>query len=298
MLNKLKQNFWPLVGVLSILGFAFWGYFTDFESLKYNLDKNSGEKVAALDFKSLDEVLPEETVIPVNWNNLGKQMVENGVIDKAKFEEIYQSRGGLTDEQKNILFAGDNSYIKMTQENSGFWLNVLWGFGLANKNEILENGPMSERGSTGNFASTGGWSLAKDKAMNHYSKHQMVVLTPEQQKRVVNVSQGIYRPCCGNSTYFPDCNHGMAMLGLLEILAANDFSEEQMFQVALKVNAYWFPDTYLTIAKYFKEKENLSWSQVDPKLALGESFSSSFGYTNILKQVEPAEFKSGGSCGV
>src|SRR3989337_3282788 len=106
MLNKLKQNFWPLVGVLSILGFAFWGYFTDFESLKYNLDKNSGEKVAALDFKSLDEVLPEETVIPVTWNNLGKQMVENGVIDKAKFEEIYQSRGGLTDEQKNILFAG------------------------------------------------------------------------------------------------------------------------------------------------------------------------------------------------
>ena len=29
------------------------------------------------------------------------------------------------------------------------------------------------------------------------------------------IAKGIYRPCCNNSTYFPDCNHGMAMLGLL-----------------------------------------------------------------------------------
>ena len=56
--------------------------------------------------------------------------------------------------------------------------------------------------------------------MNHYSMHRFIVLTPEQQALVEKVSKGIYRPCCGNSVYFPDCNHGMAMLGLLELMAS------------------------------------------------------------------------------
>ena len=120
----------------------------------------------------------------------------------------------------------------MTQENSGTILNLLWAFGLANKNEILEKGPMMDKryGGAENFASTGGWTLSKGDSMNHYSMHSFITLTPQQQSLVEKVSQNIYRPCCGNSTYFPDCNHGMAMLGLLELLASQGISENEMYK--------------------------------------------------------------------
>mgnify|MGYP001607166703 FL=1 len=88
----------------------------------------------------------------------------------------------------------------------------------------------------------------------------------------------------------------MAMLGLLELLAAQGLSEEEMYKTALAVNAYWFPDTYLTLAKYFG-KRGVAWSQVDPKEVLGSAYSSASGYQGILKEVEPVSLPSGG-CGV
>jgi len=122
-------------------------------------------------------------------------------------------------------------------------LNMLWAFGLANKNEILENGPMMDPkyGGADNFASIGGWTLAKGSAMDHYSHHEMLKLTPEQQKKVKRTSKNIYRPCCNNPAYFPDCNHGMAMLGALEIMASQGASEREMYRIAEDLNKQWFP---------------------------------------------------------
>ena len=133
--------------------------------------------------------------------------------------------------------------------------------------------------------------------MDHYSMHSFAVLTPEQQALVERVSKGIFRPCCGNSTYFPDCNHGMAMLGLLELMAANGVSEDDMYKVALQVNSYWFPDTYLTIAKYFA-KQGVSWDNVSPKEALGNQYSSGSGYQKVRALVEPVQQQGGGGCGL
>ena len=255
------------------------------------------------------EVLSAEIILPVSWGDLGKEMVDSGVIDANEFEALYAGRGGLNSEEKKLLFGANNKEIRMTQENAGTILNLLWAFGLGNKNEILEKGPMvnydgREAGSpaealakAGNFASTGGWTLAKGNAMDHYSKHSFVTLTPDQQAMVERVAKNIYRPCCGNSTYFPDCNHGMAMLGLLELLASNGVSERDMYKIALQVNSYWFPDTYLTIAKYM-ELKGVPWNKVDPKEMLGADYSSGSGYRKILEQVAPVESKSAGGCGV
>ena len=139
------------------------------------------------------------------------------------------SQGGLDEETKKLLYQSGNGNLKITEENSGKILNLLWAFGLGNKNEILLKGPMMDPqyGGAGRFASTGGWTIAKGSAMEHYSNHEFIKLTKEQQTLVENVSQNIYRPCCGNSTYFPDCNHGMAMLGLLELMASEGVSEEK-----------------------------------------------------------------------
>ncbi|MDP2933724.1 MAG: hypothetical protein Q8N81_06390 [bacterium] len=245
-------------------------------------------------------VLPVEGVIlPVNWGDLGKQMMKAGVIDQKKFEDLYAQRGGLDPEMKKMLLEDGNGKIKVTQSNSQTILNLLWGLGLGNKNEILEKGEMQnpQYGGAANFASTGGWSLASGKTMDHYSKHAFIKLTAVQQALVDKVSQGIYRPCCGNSTHFPDCNHGMAMLGLLELMAAQDVSEQDMYKAALAINSFWFPDTYLTIAKYLKT-QGQDWNSTPPQVLLGAQYSSGPGYKQILSQVSPVAPKGNGGCGV
>ncbi|MEK7122309.1 MAG: hypothetical protein AAB855_00470 [Patescibacteria group bacterium] len=238
-------------------------------------------------------------VIPVRWGDAGKKLVETGVLDQDAFTALYAQRGGIPQDMQDLFTRTDISEVRITQENSGVLLNVLWALGIGAKNTILEKGPMSdpEYGGAAGFASTGGWTLARGDAMEHYSKHEYFTLTPEQQKRVEQVSQNIYRPCCGNSTYFPDCNHGMAMLGLLELMASQDMSEQDMYRVALQVNAYWFPETYLTIAKYLK-KRGFEWQSVDPKEILGAAFSSAQGYKRILSEESPVQQQGGGGCGI
>ena len=267
---------------------------------------NKTEKIIEDNYEQ--KVIPEDgVVLPAKWGDLGAKMASVGVIDKIKLEELYAGRGGLNDEEKNLLEGLDNGYLKITPENSGFVLNLLWALGLGNKNEILDNGPMTDKkyGGAGGFASTGGWTLADGDparngagAMNHYSKHRFIVLTSEQQALVEKVSKGIYRPCCGNSVYFPDCNHGMAMLGLLELMASQGVSEEEMYKAALAVNSYWFPETYLTIAKYLKS-QGKDWRAVAPKEILGYNYSSGPGYQKLLEKIKNPEIKGGGGgCGV
>ena len=267
---------------------------------------NKTEKIIEDNYEQ--KVIPEDgVVLPAKWGDLGAKMASVGVIDKTKLEELYAGRGGLNGEEKNLLEGLDNGYLKITPENSGFVLNLLWALGLGNKNEVLENGPMTDKkyGGAGGFASTGGWTLADGDparngagAMNHYSKHRFIVLTSEQQALVEKVSKGIYRPCCGNSVYFPDCNHGMAMLGLLELMASQGVSEEEMYKAALAVNSYWFPETYLTIAKYLKS-QGKDWRAVAPKEILGYNYSSGPGYQKLLEKIKNPEIKGGGGgCGV
>ncbi|MEK7193971.1 MAG: hypothetical protein AAB651_01310 [Patescibacteria group bacterium] len=257
-----------------------------------NVETEQKKRIAA-------EKTADSVELPVKWGDLGKQMIASGVIDNAKFESLYAQRGGLNEEQKKLLYAENNGNLVINRQNSGFILNLLWALGLANKNEILEKGPMSDPkyGGAGRFASTGGWTLTQGETMTHYSRHNFVVLTPEQQALAERVSKNIYRPCCDNSTYFPDCNHGMAMLGLLELLASQGASEEKIYEVALLVNSYWFPDTYETIAKFFENK-GVQWKDVNPKEILGKDFSSASGYSRVLSQIEPVQGRSGGSCGV
>jgi|SRR3989344_5832152 len=258
----------------------------------------------ALSDQSLAEiekvVIPDKGVIlPIKWGDLGKQLVENGSIDKQKFDALYAQRGGLDDETKKLIYGINNGKLLITKDNANVILNLLWALGLANKNEILDRGPITDKqygGDPGKFASTGGWTLATGNPMDHYSRHSMILLTPEQQSLVERTSKGIYRPCCGNSTYFPDCNHGMAILGLLELMASQGVSEVDMYKAALAVNSYWFPDTYLTIARYLKSK-GIAWNKAGAKEILGANFSSQSGYKQILDQVQPVTGGKGSSCG-
>jgi len=298
--TKLKQTGILLLALIVVIAllYAFETFTGKGIQSKMTVKSDKAEKVSEEYYEK--EIIPKDGVIlPVKWGDLGARMISSGVIDKSKLEELYVGRGGLSNEEKKLLEGIDNGNLKITRENSGFVLNLLWALGLGNKNEILENGPMSDKkyGGAGGFASTGGWTLARGDAMSHYSKHRFIVLTPEQQTLVEKVSKGIYRPCCGNSTYFPDCNHGMAMLGLLELMASQGVSEDEMYKTALAVNSYWFPDTYITIAKYLKS-QGKDWSAADPKEILGFDYSSGAGFQKVKSKINSTDFKGGGSCGV
>jgi len=249
-----------------------------------------------------EAVLPSEGVeLPVTWGDLGKKLVDAGAIDSSKMMALYKDRGGFPAEYGKLLKESGNGKIVITQDNAGYLLNLLWALGLANRNPILEDKTEMMNpgyGGAGNFASTGGWTIAKGDAMEHYNMHSLVTLTADQQKLVDKVSRGIFRPCCGNSTHFPDCNHGMAMLGLLELMASQGVSEDDMYKAALAVNSYWFPDTYLTIAMYMQGK-GVAWQDVSPKEMLGEKYSSGAGFQDISSQVNtPSNRGGGGGCGV
>lgn len=286
--NKNQKYLIPASIVLSALIIAYAWTNTTQKSIPSS-QKNNG---------SLQSVT-QTIELPIIWGNLGAQMISAGVIDGSQFEAIYAAQGGLNDSDKRLLEDMQNGNLKITNQNSGIILNLLWALGLGNKNPILENGPMTDSryGGADKFASTGGWTLAKGSAMDHFSKHSFIVLTSEQQALVEKVSQNIYRPCCNNSTYFPDCNHGMAMLGLLELLASQNASEEQMYRVALQVNSLWFPDQYATIAKYLESK-GLNLQNVAAKEILGINYSSGSGYAKIQSYVLPEPNQGGGSCGV
>lgn len=276
-------------------------YSTGLKATNSGTKNNDGNKIITISDADLENnVIPSSGVeLPIRWNNLGKQLVDAGVINANQFEEIYKQREGLSDEYKKLLYGKDNGNIVITSQNSGFILNLFWALGLGNRNQILENGEMAnpQYGGAQNFASTGGWTLAKGDTMNHYSKHEFIKLTASEQLMVEEVSKNIYRPCCGNSTHFPDCNHGMAMLGILELAASQGMSKEDMYKMALIINSYWFPQNYLIIAKYYNNR-GINWDKVDAKEVLGINFSSAQGYQKILSQVSPPKVKSGGSCGV
>ena len=249
---------------------------------------------------------PEGYKIPVVFGDIGPQMVAAGAIDIPKFISLYQQQNKpLTDEQMSILTEGSESTLVINPENAYFLLNFLWAFGLTNQNPILTEGPMIIGGieKVGGFASTGGWTIGTKQATELYASRSILTLTEDQQARLMEVASGVYRPCCNNPTHFPDCNHGMAMLGLLELMAAQNASSEAMFEAAKYVTAFWYPQQMLEVATVFKATQNVDYAGADAREVLSNQYSSGSGYQAVhqwLSQnglLEKAP-NSSGSCGV
>jgi hypothetical protein len=234
-------------------------------------------------------------------------MVAMGVIDADKFAATYEkSNQPLSSEQKQILLKGSDKKITINRENSYFLLNFFWAVGLANKSTILDEGDMVKYGGkqgAGNFASTGGWSLSKSDAMNYYSKSALIPLTKAQEDLVNQVASNIFRPCCNNSTAFPDCNHGMALLGVLQLMASNGATEKEMYEAGKYFNAFWFPGNYYDLALYFKNKEGKSFKDIDAKTLLSKEYSSATGWQSAKQWLSDKNLiqqppKQSGGCGV
>ncbi len=249
---------------------------------------------------------PNGYTVPATFGDLGPSLLASGAIDHDRFAQLYQEIGRpLTEDQLALLTKGSTAPVVINRDNAHFLLNFFWAVGLANKNKVLEEGPMKtyNNGQIGGFASTGGWTLGAKSPEALYASALMIVLTPDQQVRLEEVAASVYRPCCNNPTHFPDCNHGMAMLGLLELMASQGASVDQMFTAAKYVNAFWFPQQTLELAKFFQARQGVDFAQADARQMVGNSFSSGSGFQtahkwladNGLLEQSPS---SGGSCGV
>jgi len=241
-----------------------------------------------------------------HYGDLGPRLIQAGAIDPDRFEEVYQEAGRpLTADQLAALMNGSDAPVVIDRESSRFLLNLFWALGLANRSPLLEDGPLMSysEGDIGRFASTGGWTLGARPATDLYSSANILELTAQQHDLVERVASRVYRPCCDNHAAFPDCNHGMAMLGLLQLLASQGASEGEMLEAAKHANSFWFPQQAMEVAAFYSVTQGLDYEQVAASDAIGRDVFSGTGFNRLhrwladngLLREAPSQ---GGSCGV
>lgn len=245
--------------------------------------KNSNEMMQILTQK----VLPQKGyILTIQWRDIGKKLLDTGTIDKTKYQQLFASE---PESQKHMwhLVNVSKDYMTINEKNAHFMVNTLWAAGLVNKSKILDEGSMKEnsRGNMMGYASTGGWTLGSKTANELFSSESIISLTQEQEELVKKIAQNIFRPCCNNPTDFPDCNHGMAALGYIEIAVKQGVSEKQIYNEVLMLNAFWFPQNYVDLALYM-ETQGTAWENVDAKKALSAQYSSARGMDNIQQTIQ------------
>ncbi len=249
---------------------------------------------------------PDGYEIPAVFGEIGPKMISAGAIDLLKFTGLYkQQNKPLTDEQTSFLTKGSQENVTINPSNAYFLLNFFWALGLTNQDAILTEGPMMSQGKdkVGGFASTGGWTIGSKSPTELYASTKILELNDDQQAKLLEVASAVYRPCCDNPTHFPDCNHGMAMLGLLELMASQNASTDEMFKAAKYVTAFWYPQQMLEIATAFKATQKVDFDQADPRTVVSGQYASISGFQavhqwlaqNGLLEQAPS---TGGSCGV
>lgn len=272
--------------------------YTNVRHLSGGMDawKKTGQTVINLSTIQ-DAVLPKNgAALSVSWGDIWPKLVAAGVIDLSKFKQTVK----LTPEQEKILTKGSDEKITINAQNSQFIVDALWALGLAQKSTVYTDGPMGQeyKKDVGNFSSTGGWTLARGNATDYLGQLDLIPLTDAQQQKVMEVAKNVYRPCCGNSTWFPDCNHGMAALAAIELMVYAGMDEKQIYKEVLALNSFFFPNNYLTTATYFA-RQGTPWDKVDAKEVLGATYSGGQGAAEIAKKVGPLPYgqQSGGGCG-
>ncbi len=283
--KRIKQIAWIVIGaaVVFLIGLG-----SDY--LNWGRDETAESKQRKELTQLYEQVNPKDGyALPVSYGDLGPQLLEGGVIQYDAMTALYEQSGtSLSAEQIEILKKGSDKQITINAENARFLLNFFWAVGLANKNSILTEGAMVQNsgGQIEGYASTGGWGLAAKPIKELYASMDLIPLTAEQQKLVEEVASAVYRPCCNNPTHFPDCNHGMAMLGILELMASQGASPDEMFEAAKYVNAYWFPQQTLETAVYLKSNQGTDFVDADARLVVGNTLSSASGSAMVRKDLQ------------
>lgn len=271
-------------GAFGALG---WARQSDgFRAYLDTLDRAEAERFA-------NRILPREGIeLPIILGDSVVRLVEAGAIDQGKFEALYQRRGGLPQWVRDAMTRPSKERITFSPATAPYLLNLLWPLGIANKATFNEHSPLAKEDGA-RFASTGGWSLGTEHGYSYFNKVAAVEMSLEQQMTVLEAARKTFRPCCNNSTFFQDCNHGSAMLGLYELAAAQGLGTSDLLAAGKVANSYWYPSQYLAIARLFEDVKKTPWAKASPEMVLGEQYASATGW----RQNVDAVLKAGGATG-
>ncbi|MEO5326460.1 hypothetical protein PV773_24405 [Mesorhizobium sp. CC13] len=202
------------------------------------------------------------------------RLVRQGVLDQGKFLGLRQRAGKGPDKLADALSEPLNEPIHLTGENANDYVNLLWPIGLANHMEGNVTSPLFTV-RLPSFSSTAGWTLGDhNEGSVYFNKFSIVEMTQAEEALAIRLAKSTFRPCCNNSTFFQDCNHGSALLGVLQLGASQGLSEADLYREALAFNSFWFPDYYVRTALYVKIVRRQEWEEVDPKEIMSEKFSA------------------------
>lgn len=216
---------------------------------------------------------PAGHVSKIALNDSIVRLVRHGVIDQHKFLALHQA-ATFRDELTAMLSEPSEEPIYLTEENAADYVNLLWPIGLSNHMEGNATSPLFTV-RLRNFASTAGWTLGdQDQGSAYFNRFKIVELTQAQETTAIAVAKSTFRPCCDNSTFFQDCNHGSALLGVLQLGASQGLGEAELYREALAFNSFWFRDYYIRTALYFKVVRKQEWRDVDPKGIMSEQYSA------------------------
>jgi len=303
----LKNNWQGLAALFLLIAVLFVSSGSPVKSLtlqKTNILYPSKGDYTQIIKDTTEEVLPKAGVLTkIVLGGVVPTMVAGGIIDMTKVQALYKDRGGIPAAEMQILTSTSTQPLVVTADNAAWLVNLLWPIGLANKLDINNQSPIAGK-NVNNYASTGGWQLGKEASGGvYFNKYVLIPLTPDQQQRVQQIAQNTYRPCCDNSSFFQDCNHGSAAVALIELGVSQRLPDAEIYKTLLAFNSYWFQQDYLETALYFKVTKNLDWKDVDPKLILSKDYSSVSGWMknvdSVVSQIPGLilQTQTGGSCG-
>jgi hypothetical protein len=251
----------------------------------------------------LPQVIPKEGIkTSVVFADSIEKLIVAGALDPDKLRSL---NGDLPDWVERVLQGPSAEPIVFSRETAPYLVDLLWPLGLANKTAFNWKSPIATVSIPG-LASTGGWTLGRDqKGYVYFNKIDAVPMTGQAEALALEVATNSFRPCCNNNTFFQDCNHGSALLGLIELAASQGATAEAIYRVALAANSFWFPKQYAKTALYFAHFEGRWWNDVAPQRILGADFSSLSGWRrNVdapLRQADidlPADPSTQPSCGI
>ncbi len=240
-----------------------------------------------INFSSIaEQVYPAQGfTLPVKWGSIPNQLVDSGALNLSFVEgSLISANQSLTGGELGLLNGTSNGNITFSHYSALFTLYVLWAVGINNKNPIINNGPvMNYGGSPYDLASTGGYGPLGKLSLGNLS---LIDLNASQQDLVDTIASNVYRPCCDNPAMFPDCNHGAAQLGLIELMVSQGKNETQIYNALKEFNSFYYPQQYFYIAVFFNYTQGKSWNNVPANEVLGYNFSSATGYSNVYEAIE------------
>lgn len=241
-----------------------------------------------------EQVIPAEGIrTSVSFGDAIQKVIAAGALDPEKLRSNARSKAELPDWVEKVLSGPSKEPIILSLNTAPFLLNLFWPLGLSTKAQFNQTSPINSL-KLPSFASTGGWTLGQaPNGSVYFNNVESLHLTEDQEKTVRGIAQSVFRPCCDNSTFFQDCNHGSALLGLVELAASHGATADELYRIALAANSYWFPDHYTKTALYMALYEGRRWRDVSPQLILGPRFSSLSGWqSNVVAPLRRADYLS------